>query len=168
MQEEILRKYLLDYMNTNNLTVLDISLQTNDVNKQIFENLVFKPIKNISEYKSYDWLRDRLGYYAIFGLKLTKEMLENEWDRIYNFIIPGVTKNYCYIIDPNKPDTIKTSFYHWIDVHYLLNEGTEEEQEKERSKFNLEYITDIMQAEFIQLLFSDIKKDDIMDFIKYN
>lgn len=166
MPNELLKNFLLDYMIMNELSSINITLQTTDVHKQLMKNSVFKLIKNATECKSYDWLYTRLGYYAVFGLTITKEMLINEWERIYTYIIPGIIKNYCYIFDSEK-EILETNYKKWMDVQYLINEGSEEEYTKEKFKLNMSYITNLENSEFIQLIFKDIKKGDILDYIKY-
>jgi len=153
-------------MTMNDLESMNITLQTKDVNAQIVKNSLFKPSENITIYKSYDWLYSRLGYYPIFGMTITEYLLTKEWDKVYDYIIPGLTKDYCYILDSEK-EYLETDFYKWMDIHYLINDGSEEENEAEKDKLNIEYITKLKNHNFIQLLFKDIHKTDILSWIKY-
>ena len=74
-----------------------------------------------------------------------------------------------YVFIATIPDnSIKTSFYNWVDVHYLLNDGSEEELESERYKINLDYILDIDKNDRIQVLSEYISKKDIIAIIKLN
>ena len=136
----------------------------NNCNALKVEDNYNSPFKNSESYK---WLESNIKYKPIWSFLFSNEMNNNfnEFRDAFNF---GGGNGEFVFICKLPAGSIKTNFYNWVDIHYLLNDGTEEELQNEIYKIDTNYMLDIKEGERIQVLSKTIHINDVINIIKIN
>lgn len=159
-----LKLFLEEYMDKNNCDSVICTLQSEDVHECLKKGNFIAD--NTIEHPSYEWFKDQLGYYPIFGLKVNRSDFD-DWYNVYGYILPGDRKEYCYIIEPSKNNMVETNFFRWVDIRYLLSPDGARELENERDKISLDYMKNLTNSDYTQIIFDKIEGKDVLQIIKY-
>ncbi len=116
---EELVDYAYEYIKSFNKDVL-ISFQ---------DSLEFHQ-SNHNKLKSYEWLKDRIGYYPIWTMKCREGLSKSDLRVLINGTLCWDRK-YLFIIDPKDLETIDTYLYAWCDIHSIENFGCEEKGDED-------------------------------------
>lgn len=118
-------------------------------------------VKNWNGYKSYEWLKERIGYYPIWTIRITKSDLLS-YNHFSNLMCATLSEKskYLYIIDSEKcEDKINTKFFNWVEIHDIENRV-----EQLTDKYDID-IKNQYSANWKSFLLIDDKYDDIVQTI---
>lgn len=112
---------------------------------------------NLMKYESYEWLHKLIGFYPMWTMLIDNNRSLNDID--YNINVRD--GRYVFIIKPEEDD-FYTDFYNWCDIHYLINDSSEEEYEKDKHLLkDVSHISKIQKDSTIQVLKKEFNKSNI-------
>lgn len=95
-------------------------------------DMIEKQSINIRGYNSYEWIKNRLGYYPVWTIRIPKEYI-NDLNYIKSSLgaIFATGSEYMYILDADVLECIDMDLYAWCEVHSIENNGVEEDMDEE-------------------------------------
>lgn len=114
---------------------------------------------------SYKWLEKNTRYKPIWSFIFSNEM-NNSFDEFEDAFVFGGGKGDFVFVSKVPKGSLKTNFFNWVDIHYLLNDGTKEELKEEMYKINMDYLLNINGGDRIQILSESLEDNDVISILK--
>lgn len=126
---------------------------------------------NPKKYKSYVWLKGKIGYYPIWTMKCPKDVSVNDLNLIIQSTL-SFGQPYIYLIDPSNLETLDTYLYSWCDIHSIENFGCEEDGDEEvKERYEKDWKKFLLSENYpgeiqVQTLVREIPKGNILKIYK--